>query len=322
MSVKLKPKKDSLVALSRKYSNNPQACIQFFFNSKWPEGFYCEKCQCVHYYRIERHNVFQCSACGHQHYLFAGTIFEDNKLDLYKLILGLFLFFSSNKGVSAIELASQLEVNYKTALLLARKCRILMAESCSDKIMDSLFYEADVAYIGAKSTGEGRQGCGTEQQSCLFLLSTEKENNYPQYIKIFCIPTDNSNHTKNFINKSIRPNKDSLLNTDGKNTFDCMKEFLKVKNEKILYHEEFHRLKWLNIAIGNIKNNIDGIYHGLSKRDMPLFLKEQEWRYNHRYTGKNIMNKIQTYILKSTPCPRKKIITALNLAEPYFSKCV
>ena len=116
MSVKLKPKKDSLVDLSRKYSNNPQACIQFFFKCKWPEGFYCEKCGCTHYHSLKRHNVFQCRDCSHQHYLYSGTIFQDTKLDAYKIILGMFLFFSSNKGISAIELASQLEVNYKTAL--------------------------------------------------------------------------------------------------------------------------------------------------------------------------------------------------------------
>ena len=29
-----------------------------------------------------------------------------------------------------------------------------------------------------------------------------------------------------------------------------------------------HRLLWLNIIIGNIKNNITGIYHGITKRDV------------------------------------------------------
>lgn len=76
----------------------------------------------------------------------------------------MFLFFKSNKGISAIELASELDVNYKTALLLARKCRILMAQSCNDKILDSMFYEADAVYIGSKSKQRGKQGCATEQQ--------------------------------------------------------------------------------------------------------------------------------------------------------------
>lgn len=65
---------------------------------------------------------------------------------------------------------------------------------------------------------------------------------------------------------------------------------------------------WLNVLIGDIKNNITGIYHGVTKRDLPLFLNEQEWRFNHRYTGKNFMNKIQKYVLKSHPCPKKQLL--------------
>lgn len=98
---KRKPKKDSMMQIINKYSHNHKACVDYFFNMKWPTGFYCEKCGCVHYYFLENRNVFECAKCGHQHYLFARTIFQDNKLPLFKLILGLYLFFSANKGCSA-----------------------------------------------------------------------------------------------------------------------------------------------------------------------------------------------------------------------------
>ncbi|MEG2908634.1 MAG: transposase [Erysipelotrichaceae bacterium] len=132
---KLKPKRDSLIALTQRYANIPEACVDFFKQAKYPIGFICEKCG-----SINRSHVIQCKESMHQHYLFAGTIFQDNKLDLYKLILGLYIFFTSTKGISAIELASELDVNYKTALLLSRKCRILMSNSNSHEILDAMFY--------------------------------------------------------------------------------------------------------------------------------------------------------------------------------------
>ena len=105
---KRKSKKDSMMMqIINKYSHNHKANVDYFFNMKWPTGFYCEKCGCIHYDFLENRNVFECAKCGHQHYLFAGTIFQDNKLPLFKLILGLYLFFSVNKGCSAIEMASQ-----------------------------------------------------------------------------------------------------------------------------------------------------------------------------------------------------------------------
>ena len=149
---KYKDKKPSMIEFTRKYANIDQACEDFFFHAKYPNGYYCEKCGCTHYKKIStRNHVYTCSKCGHQSCLFAGTIFQDCKLDLYKLLLGLFIFFTSNKGVSAMEMRSQLDVNYKTALLLCRKCRVLMTECNSEKILDNMFYEADVAYIGSKS---------------------------------------------------------------------------------------------------------------------------------------------------------------------------
>ena len=147
---KRKPKKDSMMQIINKYSNNPKACVSYFFKMKWPTGFYC--------YFLENRNVFECAKCGHQHYLFAGTIFQDNKLPLFKLILGLYLFFSANKGCSAIEMASQLDVNYKTVLKLCRKCRVLMTLSNSEKILDSMYYEAYTIYIGARTEEKPRNG--------------------------------------------------------------------------------------------------------------------------------------------------------------------
>ena len=94
---------------------------------------------------------------------------------------------------------------------------------------------------------------------------------------------------------------------------------IQVKNEKVNYEEKNHRLFWLNIIIGNIKNNITGIYHGVAKRDMPLFVNEQEYRFNHRYTGNNMLNKIKEYIQRSFPISHRQIVYILNISVSYFS---
>lgn len=317
---KFKNKKNSLIDLTRKYANDYMACVQFFIDAKWPTGFYCEKCHCTHYYYIKRGNVLECAHCGHQHYLFAGTVFQDNKLELYKLILGIYLFFTANKGYSAVEMASALDVNYKTALRLCKKCRILMAQSNSHKILDSLFYESDVTYIGSKS--KDKAGMATDQQPFLVILSTARENQYPQYIKLCPVPVDNQNYNENFISKRAILSKERKLNTDGKTTYASLKDKITLQSEKIIYDQENHRLKWLNIIVGNIKNNITGIYHGVCKRSMPLFLGKQEWRFNHRYTGNQIMNKVKKYILNSFPVTDQLITHILDISEPAFTKPV
>lgn len=76
------------------------------------------------------------------------------------------------------------------------------------------------------------------------------------------------------INKSCVLSKDKTLNTDGKTTFSKLGDLVNLKSEKINYNDKSHKLYWLNIIIGNIKNNINGIYRGIAKRDLPLFLNQ------------------------------------------------
>ena len=184
----LKSKKASLNQFIQKYSNNIDNCLEFFKSMKWPDGNLSDRCgfhknNLVKYVgKTKPSYVLECSSCHKQHSLLSGTIFQSCKLDLYKLLLGIFLFFNENKGISAIELCSILGVNYKTALLLESKYRILMSLSNSDKLLNSLFYEADVFNIGAKS--KNKAGRASEQQPVLGILSTDKENNYPRFIKL------------------------------------------------------------------------------------------------------------------------------------------
>ena len=91
------------------------------------------------------------------------------------------------------------------------------------------------------------------------------------------VPKDDSETTNAFLSQSLVLSKDRTLNTDGKTTFNIMKDRITVVNEKIDYSKNGHRLYWLNTIVGDIKNNIIGIYHGVRKTDLPLFFGEQEY---------------------------------------------
>ena len=114
----LKPKKASLYESTQNYSNNINNCIEFFISVKWPNGFSCDRRECHKYYLVKRVGktktsyVLECSSCHKQHSLLSGTIFQSCKLDLYKLLLGIFLFFNENKGINALDLRSIVDVNY------------------------------------------------------------------------------------------------------------------------------------------------------------------------------------------------------------------
>lgn len=308
-----KPKKNSQYDITRKYANDYEACVQFFKDIKWPNGFTCEKCGCTHCYTINKGKVFECSHCKKHHYLLAGTIFQGSKLDLYKIILGLYLFFSATKGYSATEMRNALDVNYDTALLLCKKCRLLMEQSNSKKVLDSLYYESDVTYIGART--EGKRGMATDKQPFLVILSTLKDNNHPEYIKITPISKDKGEYIESVMNNQVLLSKDRVLNTDGKTTYNVIAEDIQLVSKIIDYKDTNHRLYWLNTIWSNIKSNIQGIYHGIPKKSMLLFGHEQEWRFNHRYTGTGLLGKIQSYISESRPMMHREFDLFLGYSE-------
>ena len=98
-----------------------------------------------------------------------------------------------------------------------------------------------------------------------------------------------------------------------------MKDRITVVNEKIDYSKDNHRLYWLNTILGDIKNNIIGIYHGAKKDRSAIVLGNRNTDSIMRNTGKQMMDKVAKYIFKSHPMTRRQITNALNAAFPVFA---
>ena len=151
------------------------------------------------------------------------------------------------------------------------------------QFLDSDFYESDVAYTGAPSHN-GKRGLGTDKQPFLIVLSTEQENQYPRFVKMQEVTTDSSNILKNRI---------------------------EVNNEVIDYDNDNHRLYFLNKIISNLNSQFIDRFHGVTKRMLPLYYSEFEWRFNHR-NCESIMDKIKNYIMQSSIATRKMIRNSMD----------
>lgn len=74
------------------------------------------------------------------------------------------------------------------------------------------------------------------------MLSTNKDNRYPKYIKLAVIPTDNKHYMTKFVKMNTKMSKDRVLNTNGKTMFSELSNDIQLKSEKINYDERNHRL--------------------------------------------------------------------------------
>lgn len=58
-----------------------QACREYLFRLRWPEGFRCPRCRGGDFWPV-RSVLFECRACSHQTSVTAGTIFQDTRKPL------------------------------------------------------------------------------------------------------------------------------------------------------------------------------------------------------------------------------------------------
>jgi len=73
-----------------------------------------------------RHGLKKCGECRKQFTVKVGTVFEHARMPLYKMLRAVHLIVSSKKGISAHQLSRVLEVQYKSAWLLAYRIREAM----------------------------------------------------------------------------------------------------------------------------------------------------------------------------------------------------
>ena len=105
-----------------------QACRDLLFALRWPDSFRCRACEGQKSYPHAKRITYECSQCGTQNSLLAGTIFEQTKTGLAKWFLAIHLFMSSKGGISAVELGRQLGFrSQQTAFTWLHKLRRAMS---------------------------------------------------------------------------------------------------------------------------------------------------------------------------------------------------
>lgn len=106
--------------------SDPREAERFFFDLKWKDGFVCSKCGHTHCMTVIRKNgslrtVYQCSHCGYQESVIAGTALEGTKAPLLSWILVMFVFVISKTGTSAKYISDLTGVSYHTTKFMLRK---------------------------------------------------------------------------------------------------------------------------------------------------------------------------------------------------------
>ena len=132
-------------------------CRAYLTHGRWPEGFCCAGCGHGRAYSHRVRLIEECAACGKQHSLLAGTMFEQTKTGLARWFLAIWLVTSSKGGISAVELQRQMGFgSYQTAWSWLHKIRKAMVRPSRRPLAARV--EADETLVGGAKPGKRGRG--------------------------------------------------------------------------------------------------------------------------------------------------------------------
>jgi len=108
----------------------------------------CPSCGAVdRHWFLRSRQQWRCRACGHTFSVTSGTLFAHHKLPLQVYLGAIALYTNAVKGISALQMARDLDVQYKTAFVLLHKVReSLMAQRDATPLAEAV--QLDGAYVG------------------------------------------------------------------------------------------------------------------------------------------------------------------------------
>ncbi|MCH8197015.1 MAG: IS1595 family transposase [Proteobacteria bacterium] len=125
-------------------------CLDHLMEVRYGKEGDCPKCgKHSKFHRLRKEPAYVCQWCGHHIHPMAGTPFARSRTPLQKWFYAMFLFTTTRNGVAAKELQRQLGVTYKTAWRIGHEIRKYMAWVDGDSPLGPKgIVEVDKAFIG------------------------------------------------------------------------------------------------------------------------------------------------------------------------------
>jgi transposase-like protein len=138
------------LSLKAIYAAGEDKAYETFRKLRWPSTDgepVCPQCGSVDAYALKGRRQFTCSDCRHRFSVTSGTVLASRKLKFTDLLAAICILTNGAKGISALQLARDLDVQHKTAFVLAHKLReALASETKGAKLFDVV--EIDGMYTG------------------------------------------------------------------------------------------------------------------------------------------------------------------------------
>lgn len=269
---------------------NQEACIAHLEQTRWKGTPQCPYCNSKKQTPCNESHRHHCNNCNTSYSVTVGTIFHHTHLPLQKWFLAISLILNAKKGLSARQLARDLDVTPNTAWRITMKIREAM--TYQGELLTGIV-EMDETYVGGKPRkkvrkddddtkgGGAKRGRGTKKTAVVGAV--ERNGNV-----VAQVMSKESKMDASTLNHFIRGNvaADATLMTDEYRGYSSVKKFM--EHMQINHsHEYANGIIHTNTIEGFwalVKRGIIGQYHKVNAQHLSKYLDEFTYRFNNRKT--------------------------------------
>ncbi len=271
---------------------NPDSCLNFMVERRWPNGVHCPTCGSKDVRFISTRRVWECKS-QHPRKQFSvkvGTIFEDSPIGLDKWLTAMWMLAGCKNGISSYEVGRALGVTQKSAWFMMHRIRLAMQSQSFMKLgKDGKEVEVDETFIGGKSRNmhidkRERRITGTGGKDKTVVMGMLERNGE---VRLAVVP----NRRKKAVQDQVRAHVSAgaALYSDALQSYDGLSQ--DYAHQVIDHAEKYVNGKVHTNGLENfwslLKRGINGTYGSVEPFHLFRYLDEQAFRYNNRHKPLN-----------------------------------
>lgn len=260
-------------------------CIDYLETLRWKNGPVCPYCGSFN--TAPSQHRHRCYDCKTSFSVTVGTIFHHTHLPLQKWFLAVSLMLNAKKGISALQLSRDLQVNKNTAWRIAMQIRKAMSQKTQRDLLTGIV-EMDETYIGGKPRKGVRyddpddapkRGRGTKKAPVVG--AAERDGR----VSARAVPKDRmkARHMRAFVRDNVDTDAAQLITDEYKGYLGMSK----VLPHAVIKHSDWYvdgdiHTNTIEGFWALLKRGMFGQFHSVSRKHLQRYVDEFCYRYNLR----------------------------------------
>lgn len=276
----------NIIQIFKKFPTQ-ESCIDHLEKTRWNDTPRCPYCESENNTPRLIEMRHWCNACQRSFSVTVGTIFHHTHMPLQKWFLAISLILNAKKGISALQLSRDLEVNKNTGWRIAMQIRRAMTQIGERDLLCGIV-EMDETYVGGKPrkgtkgdgpNGEHKRGRGTKKAPVIGVVEREGKVRAKAVVK----DKMKGENLRAFVRSHVDVANAHLMTDEYKGYIGMSK----VLPHSVIKHSTWYvdgdiHTNTIESFWALLKRGMFGQFHSVSRKYLQKYVDEFCYRYNLR----------------------------------------